>query len=1632
MRAEKEPLVNTILLQNNCPDNIITANPGEMLYRDGRTFYKVLNQIDLVRVEVAFKSFAYPDYANRWYASTNENWKYKFKHPYELWIKESGIGTKIGWKFVGFKKLFIDYVKMTVTPTPTPTPTPSPSSSETPTPSLSATPTPTPTVVESFAFTGASAELISTDDPDVLLISTPVNNSSRRTAIAYGDGVYMSCGGYYYGSPYLLKSIDLGKTWYAAKMSSELSALCNGGDYGIEFVHCVYAGNGTFVAVGKKQMIIVSTDFGENWELIRYNKDATDDEQPVRYGSVMWDRQTSPTSLLRINNRLITTMQCSKYTQDSSSVNIVFGAYSDDRGETWKDIDFTTQSLAVTESIFLSKPTYAANYRSIAYGNGKLITLGKTYAYMSQSMSQSMWGYRIASAYSTDVGTTWSNINLIQQIENEDVNEINNGLSGYYAIGYGESADLGNQLVFGNGKFVGIIPKYYPHDRKSIIYSDDGLNWTAKKIENPVIDGCGVYKFDYLNSISFNGNKFILTLHNTYLRTSSGRYGINAVVYLTSIDGIHWESHEFIGYITPETTDIIDLHDYVQLPTTNTQIDIGLKNASQNWSSSMAILLTGSLGEVHANSAGANVDRTFNGNTSCTSTLFWSFLYPNDTYVELDFSKSNFSMCVALVDGNSSLYIESLEMFRDYKMAFNVNANEETKIAVYAFDGMCGDVNFTYSASTIIPNENTSVETAIELTGSFVEVSTLNKLNGDASDVWYKWSPIYQTGTVTVSASFSPDFLNTDQKSITGVYNAHATLYTLSGSVVTQSALVLINNYYSLSDEMRKYCNATESVYYIKLSADADYPYYGDHGWDGRYQLIISNSAPLHNTFFESASTLPVLESGVWSDYIESTTVGSTKKEKGTQWPYNFSTGSWDCWYKIPCKLSGSVTIELDNNAPNMKVYYLLQGHSGGLTCDYTNETYVRGFYSEYADCTANKGDSFSFAVTDPIRNSGAYIRFFDENKTIDEFKFRYKINNSTNALQFTQSQQEYNSGYINTFYQSQFKIDGTNEFPFNSYYRFTSCSFIDWSSINGVVEVRVDLPSYTGWLCVDITGSNIYSNSYRYDENRTANFIRFSGSYKTSFIQEKKGNGGSNYFNLYGSYADELNLHIRAIPTSSYFKTTPYEFYGETGSISLLTDGTFSSSVWLRYVSGVDGKLWVNNKSAMYFNGILVFESSSTDYLFTGPRESFYMFVKSGSYYDMELYCPPSYASPNMLLNLHDFISSGGINIEYKLFPTESTSNISPATAVNILAGEEVRGCNYTINDTYYNWWKYSPPTDGVALFSCDKLYEGIESASANIVKLEYPIGSRIVVRAGIDYYLKSRMYTQNDYYTLNPSGTLYSTASVIFFEKIKQIGNGNISFELAKDVSQSFIDSTTTLINTETNEPYDYWYKFINTSSVASLAGGYSYYNSGSSVTLYKTSGSTVGEKLQNLQFVSQSFDILTSFGSSSISEEFYFKFSPSNNGCYGGTYIQGVIAYPPPPPPPPPENDSFYNAIELIGSSGQLTASNSRATLDPEDPSGPNTKRSIWYTWVPNITGPATISTIGSNFDTYLYLYKLNDGAIVSQSNLTFIASDDDSGGSGTSKIITNLTSGSKYYIAVGGYNSSYVGNIVLSFN
>ncbi len=68
--------------------------------------------------------------------------------------------------------------------------------------------------------------------------------------------------------------------------------------------------------------------------------------------------------------------------------------------------------------------------------------------------------------------------------------------------------------------------------------------------------------------------------------------------------------------------------------------------------------------------------------------------------------------------------------------------------------------------------------------------------------------------------------------------------------------------------------------------------------------------------------------------------------------------------------------------------------------------------------------------------------------------------------------------------------------------------------------------------------------------------------------------------------------------------------------------------------------------------------------------------------------------------------------------------------------------------------------------------------------------------------------------------------------------------------------------------------------------------------------------------------------------------------------------------------------------------------------------------WTTLTPTVSGPHTLSTVGSDHDTILNVYT---GTIID--SLVLVASDDDSGGSGTSYLTTQLTSGTTYYVQVG---------------
>jgi hypothetical protein len=120
--------------------------------------------------------------------------------------------------------------------------------------------------------------------------------------------------------------------------------------------------------------------------------------------------------------------------------------------------------------------------------------------------------------------------------------------------------------------------------------------------------------------------------------------------------------------------------------------------------------------------------------------------------------------------------------------------------------------------------------------------------------------------------------------------------------------------------------------------------------------------------------------------------------------------------------------------------------------------------------------------------------------------------------------------------------------------------------------------------------------------------------------------------------------------------------------------------------------------------------------------------------------------------------------------------------------------------------------------------------------------------------------------------------------------------------------------------------------------------------------------------------------------------------------------------------------FGAGALVDTSGDVRATNNAtATRQPGEPNhaGKPGGKSMWLRWISPLTGVVTFNTRGSCFDTLLAAYTGN-----SLSNLTHVASDDDSGGFLTSKITFNADLGVIYHIVVDGF-AGESGNIVLSW-
>ncbi len=148
---------------------------------------------------------------------------------------------------------------------------------------------------------------------------------------------------------------------------------------------------------------------------------------------------------------------------------------------------------------------------------------------------------------------------------------------------------------------------------------------------------------------------------------------------------------------------------------------------------------------------------------------------------------------------------------------------------------------------------------------------------------------------------------------------------------------------------------------------------------------------------------------------------------------------------------------------------------------------------------------------------------------------------------------------------------------------------------------------------------------------------------------------------------------------------------------------------------------------------------------------------------------------------------------------------------------------------------------------------------------------------------------------------------------------------------------------------------------------------------------------------------------------------EWSNADSGCSQGTGTSG------------PPNDSFANRQVILPPGGTTNGSNVGATKEGGEPNhaGNSGGASVWYVWVPGVSGTVTVDTCTSSFDTTLGVYT---GTAVSA--LTTVASNDDSNNCAAASQQSSLTFfanyGSQYRIAVDGFDSgsgAATGSIVL---
>ena len=124
--------------------------------------------------------------------------------------------------------------------------------------------------------------------------------------------------------------------------------------------------------------------------------------------------------------------------------------------------------------------------------------------------------------------------------------------------------------------------------------------------------------------------------------------------------------------------------------------------------------------------------------------------------------------------------------------------------------------------------------------------------------------------------------------------------------------------------------------------------------------------------------------------------------------------------------------------------------------------------------------------------------------------------------------------------------------------------------------------------------------------------------------------------------------------------------------------------------------------------------------------------------------------------------------------------------------------------------------------------------------------------------------------------------------------------------------------------------------------------------------------------------------------------------------------------PQSPPATSNNAFASRIVLVGGNVATSGSNVGATVETGEKSNAGVPggKSVWWSWTAPASGPVTVSTAGSSFDTTLGIY--NGSSVASLTSLT--ANDDVTATVLTSQVTFLAVAGRAYQISVDGYKGA----------